>query len=174
MMQANPTRPPRILCRQRGWAILEMMVVIALLGLFATLLMQYMNLERKTIRATTQALTTATQFDSMLSRLRHDVWSATAVTLDDGVLTITPVRGSAVRWRVDADGKVRRDIDDAVVDRALNWNVGSVAVTFAPNDAGVEVHLASTGHDGSSTLVLVSQMMLATTKPDASSAGGGS
>lgn len=160
----------------RAFSIIELLVVIGLLGAFMLLLSQFLNIERATLRATTQTQQIATQFDSMVSYLRRDIWSASTMAVDDdGALSVTSPDGQTVRWHANVEGLVSREASaEAAADTnalPLQWTFDDLQIRFEPSHVGVELHLLSTAQQTHSTIVLVSQIQLEARGAGSSSGG---
>lgn len=115
--------------RPGGWLLIEMLVVLSLLGLFLLLASRLFIGIARIERDTRHNQMMVTRFDSMLWRLRRDVWHATAIDAPgNAALNLTLSTGERVMWAFDE--AVTREGSDG----SRNWTKlpPAMAFTVAP------------------------------------------
>ncbi len=139
--------------RRRGFTLVELLQVVLLMAAFSVLATELFIM---TMKASTQSVRRDEllgRVDSALAQLRRDVWSAEAITLQDGTLSLH--RGKdELRWSSTAEGLTRLELPR---EQRRRWNK-LPALTFELRGPQVIVHVGDGADD---TVVLVSQVQLA-------------
>lgn len=124
--------------RKRAFTMIEMLFVLGLLGVITLAGGRLFVTAMKTTHSAAQAQNRAARFDSAVSALRRDVWSAQKVTVaSDGAVTINGSHNSATTW-TSKSGALIRHVNGG---HDQTWNIEAKA-TFAPADLGLELQLA--------------------------------
>jgi prepilin-type N-terminal cleavage/methylation domain-containing protein len=98
----------RDLGRRRAFTLPEVLISLGLAAVFSLVSVQLLVMTMKVTSAAARSTEAAARLDTVLGRLRSDVWEASAL---DAAGTTAEVRfpdGSAVTWRVEPDGSVSR------------------------------------------------------------------
>jgi len=96
-----------------GFILFELMFVLLLLTLFSLGAIQLVALSLKVPKQAAERHNQVLSFDSLVTRLREDAWSArTIVAPDERTLKLEFDDGPAITWKVE-DGRVERTIVDS-------------------------------------------------------------
>jgi prepilin-type N-terminal cleavage/methylation domain-containing protein len=95
--------------RRCGFLMIEIMVALALLAVFALIASRLFTASIRVIGRSSQQIDAMVRFDGMMRALRADVWSAERIEeVADGSLRLrSPVAGD-VRWTIDTEGRFTR------------------------------------------------------------------
>ena len=139
-----------------GFILFELMFVLLLLTLFSLGAIQLVALSLKVPKQAADRHNQVLRFDSLVTRLREDVWSARSVLApDERTLKIAFVDGPAITWKVD-NGRVQRSIADSNLSQ--KWEMDQ-QLSFAVDPPIVSLNVKEkTGEPG--TIRLSSQRML--------------
>lgn len=140
-----------------GIALVEMLFVIMLLGVFAVIATSIFRTSMNVLHRFQVDDNALRGVDSALSRLRGDVWSASQLSAENGVLTIQQSEGS-VRWTMKDDWLVRSTTVDGR-ERTQRWPVAPLALGWEVDAAGVLVQVIDQRRSTTSPIRLVSQVL---------------
>ncbi len=135
-------------CRRQGMSLIELMVVLVLMGMFAALANPVLRWSIRTL-ATPPPTAAATRLDNAIGAMRRDVWGAAALAAPSAhELTVTALDGHSITWHVGPGNVLRRDDhpwDVAFPDGSLAVDGAAVRLTFpaGSNFRGGGITLAS-------------------------------
>jgi type II secretory pathway pseudopilin PulG len=95
------TCPIRINTRRRGYFFLEMVILLAVLGVFAVVADKLMVTTLTAIAQAQHREETARRFDLAINQLRSDVWSARLIEADGQSATLHEPDGAKIVWHVE-------------------------------------------------------------------------
>lgn len=147
----------------RAFLLVDLLFVVALIGFFMLMAAELFSATIAVPRKAESAQNTMLQMDSVLRRMRGDVWAAVAVELDgDRTATLRRADGTQVTWRVGDDGGLSRLVDPApsATNDPVNWKVRDLRLTFSPADCGVAVHAEMPARHQREEFLMVSQVQL--------------
>ena len=142
-------RPP---IQRAGFALITMMIVLILAGVFMLVAARLMTQILRTTRQAQEAHMRAVRLDGMIDQLRSDVWQAATLQTPDRTSAILGSGESAVNWSIGADGNPTRKARSTT---AVYHGLGS-GLAFETRGANLVVKLTQADE-----LVLTSQAMLA-------------
>jgi len=158
--------------RRRGYLLVEMLILLVVLGIFALIAGKLMVTSIKAMTLTRHREETARRFDLAISRLRADVGSATLIESDAESATLRHPDGRTIVWRVEPEaddgsgapnpfgptirltrsieGKVARSSDaepataPASAADLTQWEPLPAGIAFTADGPTLTVHLPST------------------------------
>jgi prepilin-type N-terminal cleavage/methylation domain-containing protein len=124
----------------RGFMLVELMVVISLLAVFALVATKVLVLSINVPHEVGKKRDAIVRFDSVVTRLRDDVWTASAIqSPDPRTLEIHSNTGPAITWKIEENG-IRRMTPDSPAGQhwslteKLQFTAEGPAVTLTVND----------------------------------------
>lgn len=144
---------------RRGFFLLEMMIVLALLAVFALIVTQLlMNASRLGWQAEADH-DRILRLDAMTRRLRQDVWGAGRVEPADGGIRLT-ISDSTVMWAVAGNEVTRSVLEGDQLRPTDRWPDLGGRVSFAPAAQGVDLALKDDKGQPREHVHLPSQVLL--------------
>jgi type II secretory pathway component PulJ len=160
MRQARTTTSRR---GSRGFMLVEVLLVCALLGVVALLAVRLM---RRAVQIESMARGVqdeSAKIDQFVTRLRGDVWGCESihVAADGRSVELPQPGGASITWTVDQAGQTRRVATKP--DEQAKWNAFRSPPTFVARGPGMLV--VGFGGRIDRRIILVSQECLAEAKP---------
>jgi|GEM_PF-4308289 len=122
----------------RGFMLIEMMIVLSLLAIFAVAATRLMVLCIRVPKQVGQKRDQIVRFDLAMGRLRQDIWRASTLRcIDAHTLQIQSPGDPEVTWEA-YDGQISRSAAHSSTKE--QWNLGA-DVSFVSRSAGVEVDI---------------------------------
>jgi len=139
-----------------AFTLFEMLVALGVSTVLFGVAGELFNANFKVIGKSEVLSRQTAQIDSALFRLRHDVWSASQITVPTprSVSLVNP-DGGKVSWVVTADGSVQRTDADG---HTMTWPIG-IPLMFSTDHFALSV--SSPDAQGAKSVRLVSQFLLA-------------
>ena len=125
--------------QMRGFTLIELLVSLALLAAFALVATRVFTTSMRAIDQSGRTQNMATRFDSMLYKLREDVWSAKNIdSADERALALTDAKGQLIRWTMGDDGSITRTIEQ--ISETEVWPEVASGLHFLRNGASLRLH----------------------------------
>jgi len=122
----------------RGFMLIEMMIVLSLLAIFAVAATRLMVLCIRVPNQVGQKRDQIVRFDLAMGRLRQDIWRANSLRcIDAHTLQIQSPGDADVTWKAH-DGQISRSAAHSSTKE--QWNLGA-DVSFVSRPAGAEVDI---------------------------------
>ncbi len=150
----------RLVPRNRSAIMLiELLFVIALLGVFAVIASSIFSTTMKVLYRANADDTSKRAMDSALSRLRSDIWNATAIRSEENGLVVDRPDGS-VNWSFDDAKQLIRSTGELEARSLQAWPVSNLRVAFDVKGPTVGVEVSAPDSQVIAQERLVSQAML--------------
>ncbi len=140
-------------------ALIELLFVIAILGIFAVIASSIFTTTMKTLYRANADDASRRAMDAALSRLRSDIWNATAIRSESGGLSVDRPGGS-VQWSFDETKQLVRSTGESETPSLQSWPVSNLRVTFDVQGPTVGVEVSPPNAQAIASERLVSQAML--------------
>jgi prepilin-type N-terminal cleavage/methylation domain-containing protein len=130
---------PRRTRRRRAFVLIELLIAVALFGLFAAVVVRMISLSLRVANEVERADEAHRSFDAALARLRADAWNTAAIEghIAAGV-SLNTSGSTVVNWAIEADGTMSRTERRAGSDPARQaWRGAGEGVTFRSDDSAV-------------------------------------
>ena len=122
--------------RHRGFMLIEMMLVLSLLAIFAVAATRLTVLCIRVPKQVGQKRDQIVRFDRAMARLQQDLWRASSVRcMDNHTLQLQSPGQPDVTWKAQGD-QISRSMTDS--SRAEQWSLGA-EFSFSARPAGVEI-----------------------------------
>lgn len=132
---------------ERGYTLLEMVVLISLLGVFLLVGSELWRVTTLTTRNARQVETDAVRIEMVLDRLRRDAWSAQRVESHADGCRLQMADGREIEWRVtDGVQLVRSVRAEGAAEQSQAWPIFAERVSFG--GGGDTVHVTLTPPKG--------------------------
>ena len=182
--------PPAIKQPHRGYFLIEMIILLAVIGIFALVAGKLLFTTMNAMAHTQGREETARRFDMAMDQLRADVWSAQLIEADGKSATLHDSDGQIVVWRNEPEAEddgaagptalgasirltrsVQRD-NAATSDTkpatkpadVTHWDPLPAGISFAADGPTLTTHLPSTddrsASDARGAITMVSQLQL--------------
>jgi len=149
----------RLTPRHRSaFTITEMLGVIFLLVVFLFVSAHLFTGVMKMNYNTTQLDNERARFDSLVRVLRADVWSASEMNVEGGLLTLKIP--AAVQWKVDDNGIVLRNEMREGKEHVMRWETGLKGVALRVENEAVMLTVPASKRTPGGEVRMVSQLKL--------------
>ena len=144
---------------RRGYLFIEVLVVIAVLGIASVVLSEAFQLAIRSMGRTAEAQNRWARTDGAVARLRSDIWQSRevrATTAGDSLRVVMADR--TVRWDIDPAGTLSRTVEPGgLPEPSRSWAQTAEHWSFRAEDASVE--LVDTSPNGG-RVTFISQLSL--------------
>jgi prepilin-type N-terminal cleavage/methylation domain-containing protein len=141
----------------RGFMLIEIMVAISLLAVFALIATKLLVLGIKVPHEVGEQRDAIVRFDSVVTRLRDDVWQARSIkSPDEKTLEIQTDSSGAVTWRIEAGAVLRTGADAKQTQR---WELKE-KLGFSGDGAGMVLNVAENAGRTGKIQMLSERMLL--------------
>jgi type II secretory pathway component PulJ len=144
--------------RHRGVMMIEMLMLIIILGVFAVVATRMFVTLMKLNQQTAQVHTDTVRFDAAMRALRADVWSATQMSGSGSEMSLN---GGKVQWKVQKDGTLVRVEQREGKRDEKRWEAGLPQLSFMVKGSSVVVTVTQTKTTRGGELQLISATSLA-------------
>jgi prepilin-type N-terminal cleavage/methylation domain-containing protein len=124
----------------RGFALIELMLVLGLLAVFAVVATRVIVISLKTMAQSGDQHDQIVRFESAMSSLRRDAWSARQISsADPQAVSITNADGT-VTWSIEKNALVRKSSNPQLMQRfeleaKLSFSVSGPTLTVSANES---------------------------------------
>jgi prepilin-type N-terminal cleavage/methylation domain-containing protein len=134
--------------KQRGFSLVEILLAVALFGVFIVIAMHLLRANIDVARATISADVNSARFDSAIAALRADLADSSSCGLPQpGLLQIHLTDHQTVEWRTESDGLSRKQgahVQNWIIDQELKLKVdGAIVLLGSPDDPANQLAFAS-------------------------------
>jgi len=152
---------------RRGFAMLELFVVLIILSAVAVLATHLFSGSMRLIAGTAKAQTDRSRFDAIEHSLRSDIWASPAIDVrGPHTLRLRSPDGDPIIWTINTDGSLARFEEPALPSMSeQHWPTPGMRLSFATANGGVDLIAAPSGPSAGERIRMVSPMQISAAEP---------